>query len=69
MSRFAVIRVPGSGPPALVGAPYHFDTEHAALARIAEIEAAHLKSHHTHLEVVPFEGPLHAAMQAMGINI
>lgn len=65
--RFVVVRVPGNGPPALVGAPCVFATVDEAEARIAEIERGHRKSHHTHLEVIPIEGDLGAALERLGI--
>lgn len=65
--RFLVVRVPGSGPPALVGAPYVFATLADAEARIAVIEQDHRKSHHTHLEVIPFEGAIGAALEKLGV--
>ena len=62
--RYAVIRAPGSGPPALAGAPNDFATEAEALARVAEIEQHHRKSHHTHLSVFCYSGGLqHARLQ------
>ncbi len=65
--RYAVIRVPTSGPPALIAAPSDFATEAEARARVAAIEGAQLQVHHTHLEILPYEGPLHAALTAHGI--
>ena len=65
--RFMVIRVPGSGPPVLIGAPFDFATRAGAEARIAEIEAPHRKSHHTHLEIAPYRGPLARALAERGI--
>ena len=67
MTRFLVVRVPGSGPPALIGAPYDFASLAEAEARVAEIEAGHLKAHHTHLEVLPYTGPLQTALATKGI--
>ncbi|MDX8352740.1 hypothetical protein [Cognatiyoonia sp. IB215182] len=69
MRRFAVIRVPTSGPPALVAQPNVFDSQDSADARIAEIEARQLMTHHTYLDTVAFEGPLMAAMQSRGISV
>lgn len=51
--RYAVVRVPGSGPPALAGAPNDFATETEAEARIVEIEREHRMAHHTYLTIVP----------------
>lgn len=65
--RYLVVRVPGSGPPALVGAPYAFDSLADAEARITAIERDHRKSHHTHLEIIPFEGALVVALEKLGI--
>lgn len=67
--RFVIVRVPGSGPPALAGAPNVFDTHDAAAARVAEIEAGHLKAHHTHLEIHAVEGNVPEALAAKGILI
>ena len=66
MARFPVIRVPTSGPPALIAAPNDFATEAKALARIAEIEAAQLKAHHTCSDVVRYEGSLLDALAERG---
>ena len=65
--RYAVIRVPGSGPAALAGPPNDFASEEEALARIAGIEADHRKSHHTDLSVFRYTGPLIDALLAEGI--
>lgn len=67
--RFLVVRVPGSGPPALIGAPNDFATRTEAEARIAGIEAGHRKSHHTHLEIIPYCGPRAEALAAKGILV
>lgn len=69
MIRYAVIRVPSSGPPALAGSPNVFATREAAKARIAEIEADHLITHHTYLDVIAIEGPLYKALAARGIAV
>jgi len=69
MERFAVIRVPTSGPPALIGAPCDFATRAEAQARIDAIEAGHLKAHHTYLDIVAYEGPLGPAMRDLGVQI
>ncbi len=69
MTRYAILRVPGSGPPALAGPPNVFDTEVEAQARLDEIEDGHLKAHHTHLEILPFQGPLAQALTKAGILI
>lgn len=69
MTRFAVIRVPGSGPPALIAAPNSFASRAEAQQRIAEIEAGQLKVHHTYLDIVAYEGPLIDALQELGIQI
>ena len=65
--RYVVIREPGSGPPALIGQPNDFATEAEAYARIGEIEAGHLKAHHTHLSVIPYHGDLQQALAEFGI--
>lgn len=67
MTRYLVLRVPGSGPPALVGAPYDFATDAEAQARVADIEAAQMKTHHTHLEIQPYEGKTQQALADLGI--
>lgn len=69
MERYAVIRVPTSGPPALIAAPRDFATQAEAQARIDMIEAGQLKTHHTYLDIVAYDGPLGPAMQALGIQI
>ena len=65
--RFLVLRVPSSGPKAVVAEPYDFATQAEAEARIAEIEADHLVVHHTYLEIEPYNGDRFAAMNAAGI--
>ena len=65
--RYLILRVPGSGPPALAGAPNDFATREEAEARIAEIEAGHLKAHHTYLEVMRYDGDKAAALKAAGV--
>ncbi|WP_411889312.1 hypothetical protein [Yoonia sp. SDW83-1] len=69
MTRYAVIRVPTSGPPALIAAPNVFVSAAEAAARVAAIEQGQLKQHHTYLDVVAFDGPLAEAMAAKGIQI
>ena len=54
--RYLVLRVPSSGPPAVIAEPYDFATEEEAEARIAQIEADHLVVHHTYLEVMAYFG-------------
>ncbi len=48
---YLVIRVPTTGPRALIAAPNEFTTEAEARQRIASIESEHKMQHHTHLEV------------------
>ena len=67
MTRHAVIRVPGSGPPALIGAPNNFATKAEADARAAEVEAKQGMTHHTHLEVFSYAGDLGVALDKHGI--
>lgn len=67
MTRYAVIRVPGAGPPALIAAPNDFASEAEALRCIAEVEARRLMAHHTYLDVLACEGPLAAALEERGI--
>ncbi|MEL7258434.1 MAG: hypothetical protein AAFN80_11425 [Pseudomonadota bacterium] len=69
MKRFAIIRVPTNGPPALVNMKNVFETEEEALARLAEIEATQQKLHHTFLDVVEFEGKVHEALPKKGILV
>lgn len=52
MTRFAVVRVPTAGPPALVGDPALFERREAAEARRSEIEARAVMEHHTWIDVV-----------------
>lgn len=52
MSRFAVVRVPTTGPPALMGEPALFSDRDAAEARKAEIEARSDIAHHTWIDLV-----------------
>ena len=59
--------MPGSGPPALAGAPNDFATKAEAEARIAEIEAEHLKAHHTYLDIMGYEGDKAEALAAAGV--
>lgn len=65
--RFAVLRVPSSGPQAVVAEPWDFATRAEATARIAQLEAGHLIQHHTHLEVFAYEGETYAALRSAGI--
>ena len=67
MGRFLVLRVPSSGPPAVIAEPYDFATREEANARIAEIEAEHLVVHHTYLEVMAYSGDKFRAMDAAGV--
>jgi hypothetical protein len=67
MTRYLVIRCPTSGPPALIAPPNDFGSEAEARARIGEIEAAHRMAHHTHLEVMAYDGDRLAALDATGI--
>lgn len=54
--RHIVVRYPDPGPPALVGEPNTFEEMEDAERRIQEIEASHLKKHHTSLGIETFEG-------------
>ena len=65
--RYAVIRCPSPGPPALIDAPNVFDTKAEAESRIASIEAQHRKSHHTFLAILPIDGPLFEALDREGV--
>lgn len=67
MTRYAIIRIPGNGPPALIAPPNHFATEAEAEARIKEVEAKQRMVHHTHLEVVAYAGGLTTALEKRGV--
>lgn len=56
VKRYLVVRVPGSGPKAVIAPPCDFPNYVEAAARIAEIEAAQAMIHHTHLEIEVFSG-------------
>jgi len=65
--RFLVLRVPNTGPKALIAPPNDFATEAEARARIAAIEAVHLIEHHTYLEVWSYAGDKLAALDDEGV--
>ncbi len=65
--RYLVLRNPGSGPPALAGPPNDFATLKEAEARISEIEASHLKAHHTYLDILPYDGDREEALRIAGV--
>ena len=65
--RYAVLRVPGSGPKALIAPPNDFATLAEAEARVAAIEVTQRKVHHTHLEVFRYSGSLTDALRDAGI--
>jgi hypothetical protein len=65
--RYLVLRVPNTGPKALIAAPNDFATESEAQARIDAIEALQLQGHHTYLEVWPYRGDKFAALAAAGV--
>ena len=65
--RYLVLRVPNSGPNALIAEPNDFDNLHAAEARIAAINGEHLMVHHTYLEVFAYSGDKFATLDAEGI--
>ncbi len=67
MTRFAVIRVPTSGPPALIAEPNDFATEADAEARIAAIEGKQIMPHHTYLDILGYDGGLQDALLRKGI--
>ena len=66
-TRYLVLRVPGSGPPALAGSPNDFSTLEEAEARIAEIESEHRKAHHTYLEIMTYKGDRSKALADAGV--
>jgi len=53
----------------LIAAPNDFPTEAEAKARIAEVERAHRMTHHTWLDIVPYDGELHIALAAKGVLV
>jgi len=65
--RFLVLRVPSSGPPAVIAEPNDFPSHAEAKARIAAIEADHLVIHHTYLEIMAYSGDKYQAMDAAGV--
>ena len=65
-TRYAVLRCPSPGPPALIAPPNDFATLAEAEARIAAVEARARMAHHTHLEVLHYRGSLHEALVARG---
>ncbi len=67
LERYAVLRLPSSGPKAVIAAPWDFATHAEAEARIAGIEQDHRVVHHTYLEVFAFKGEKYAAMDAAGV--
>ena len=66
-TRWLVLRVPNTGPKALIAPPNDFATEAEARARISAIEAGHLIEHHTYLEAWPYAGDKFTALDAAGI--
>ena len=64
---YLVIRVPTTGPRALIAAPNEFSTEAEARQRIASIESKHKMQHHTHLEVFSCSGDKFEALKRAGI--
>ena len=66
-TRYRVLRVPDTGPNALIAALNDFATEAEANARIREVEAQQLQPHHTYLEVWPYRGDRYRAMTEPGI--
>jgi hypothetical protein len=68
-ARYVVIRVPTTGPPALIAPPNDFATRAEAEARITEIERPHRKQHHTYLDVFEYQGDRTNALEAAGIRV
>ena len=66
-ARYLVVRVPSPGPPALVAPPYDFATRAEAEERVAAVEARQRKAHHTHVEIVRYDGSLTEELSARGI--
>ena len=66
--RYLVIRVPTTGPRALIAEPNDFATEALARERIAAIEADHRMQHHTFLDIFPYVGDKLEALTVAGIN-
>ena len=67
MTRYAVIRVPSSGPPALIAPPNDIATEAETHRRIAAAEQAQLMAHHIYLDMVAYEGPLMPELSRRGV--
>lgn len=68
-TRYAVLRVPTTGPRAVIAEPWDFATLDEAKARIAEIEADNLVVHHTYVEIFEYEGAVLHALDAAGVLI
>ncbi len=67
MRKYAIIRVPGSGPPALIDMDSIFSDKAEAQAKLAQIEKTQLKAHHTFLDIVSFEGNAEEELPKLGI--
>ena len=67
MRKYAIIRVPGSGPPALINMDSIFSDIAEAHAKLAQIEETQLKAHHTFLDIVSFEGKAEDELPKLGI--
>lgn len=67
MPRYLVIRCPTTGPPALIAPPNDFATREEAEARIAALEVRQAMTHHTHLEVMVYDGNRSTALAAAGV--
>ena len=65
--KYVVLRVPSSGPKAVVGEPWLFETKREAEARLTELTASHLVVHHTYLEVFALNGDTYPALDNAGI--
>ena len=62
-----MLRVPSTGPPALISEPYDFATLEEAQARVAEFEDSHLVVHHTYFDIRSYHGDRQDALKREGI--
>jgi len=64
---YLVLRVPTVGPKALAGTPNDFATMAEAEARVTQIEAEQLQTHHTYLDIMEYSGDKQEALTKAGI--